>query len=79
MRWRYLPSPDPRIAGDKVQSPGGYHPHLPGVTLKSARTDRNGKKKVTMTMSVIGLSIDCADPVALAGFWSRVLGRPVNP
>jgi len=63
----------------KVQSPGGYHPHLPGVTLKSARTDRNGKKKITMTMSVIGLSIDCADPVALAGFWSEVLGRAVNP
>jgi F420H(2)-dependent quinone reductase len=32
-----------------------------------------------MTTSVIGLSIDCADPVALAGFWSEVLGRPVNP
>jgi Glyoxalase-like domain len=32
-----------------------------------------------MTMSVIGLSIDCADPVALAGFWSGVLGRAVNP
>jgi deazaflavin-dependent oxidoreductase (nitroreductase family) len=32
-----------------------------------------------MTMSVIGLSIDCADPVALAGFWSEVLGRAVNP
>ena len=32
-----------------------------------------------MTMSVIGLSIDCADPVAMAGFWSEVLGRPVNP
>ena len=32
-----------------------------------------------MTTSVIGLSIDCADPVAVAGFWSEVLGRPVNP
>ena len=32
-----------------------------------------------MTMSVIGLSIDCADPVTLAGFWSEVLGRAVNP
>jgi hypothetical protein len=70
----------PRVpAVHKVQSPGGYRPRLPGVTLKTARTDRNGKKKVTMTMSVIGLSIDCADPVALAGFWSEVLGRPVNP
>jgi Glyoxalase-like domain len=32
-----------------------------------------------MTTSVVGLSIDCADAVALAGFWSAVLGRPVNP
>ena len=32
-----------------------------------------------MTTSVMGLSIDCADPVAVAGFWSEVLGRPVNP
>ena len=32
-----------------------------------------------MTTSVIGLSIDCADPVVLARFWSEVLGRPVNP
>ena len=32
-----------------------------------------------MTVSVVGLSIDCADAAALAGFWSGVLGRPVNP
>jgi deazaflavin-dependent oxidoreductase (nitroreductase family) len=32
-----------------------------------------------MTTSVIGLSIDCADPVGLAEFWSEALGRPVNP
>jgi hypothetical protein len=32
-----------------------------------------------MTMSVIGLSIDCADAVSLARFWPEVLGRPVNP
>jgi deazaflavin-dependent oxidoreductase (nitroreductase family) len=32
-----------------------------------------------MTTSVIGLSIDCADPVSLAGFWSAALGRPVSP
>jgi hypothetical protein len=25
------------------------------------------------------LSIDCADPAALAGFWGTVLGRPVSP
>jgi hypothetical protein len=32
-----------------------------------------------MTTTVAGLSIDCADPVAVAGFWSAALGRPVNP
>jgi predicted enzyme related to lactoylglutathione lyase len=32
-----------------------------------------------MTTSVIGLSIDSADPVTLARFWSEVLGRPINP
>ena len=32
-----------------------------------------------MTVSVVGLSIDCADAAALARFWSGVLGRPVNP
>jgi hypothetical protein len=31
-----------------------------------------------MTVSVVGLSIDCADAAALARFWSEVLGRPVN-
>jgi hypothetical protein len=25
------------------------------------------------------LNIDCADPVALAEFWGKVLGRPVSP
>ena len=32
-----------------------------------------------MTMPVVGLSIDCADAAALAGFWSEALGRPVTP
>jgi predicted enzyme related to lactoylglutathione lyase len=25
-----------------------------------------------------GITIDCADPVSLAGFWSRLLDRPVS-
>jgi hypothetical protein len=29
-----------------------------------------------MTTSVIGLSIDCADALALARFWSEVLSQP---
>ena len=32
-----------------------------------------------MTTSVVAVSIDCSDAVTLAGFWSEVLGRPVNP
>jgi predicted enzyme related to lactoylglutathione lyase len=30
-------------------------------------------------LSVAALSIDCADPAALADFWGKVLGRPVSP
>jgi hypothetical protein len=32
-----------------------------------------------VSLSVAALSIDCADPAALAGFWGKVLGRPVSP
>jgi hypothetical protein len=32
-----------------------------------------------MNLSVLGLSIDCTDPLSQAEFWSEVLGRPVNP
>jgi len=30
-------------------------------------------------LSVAALSIDCADPAALADFWGKALGRPVSP
>ncbi|MGW1506060.1 VOC family protein [Streptomyces mirabilis] len=30
-------------------------------------------------LSVASLTIDCADPAALADFWGKVLGRPVSP
>ena len=30
-------------------------------------------------MSVAALTIDCADPAALADFWEKALGRPVSP
>jgi predicted enzyme related to lactoylglutathione lyase len=29
-------------------------------------------------VSVMALTIDCADPAALADFWGKVLGRPVS-
>lgn len=32
-----------------------------------------------VSLNIAALSIDCADPVALADFWAHVLGRPVNP
>ena len=32
-----------------------------------------------MSISVIGLSIDCADAAKLARFWADVLGRQVEP
>jgi hypothetical protein len=33
----------------------------------------------TVSLNVAAVSIDCADPVALADFWAQALGRPVNP
>jgi predicted enzyme related to lactoylglutathione lyase len=32
-----------------------------------------------VSLSVAALSIDCADPAALAEFWGKALGRPVSP
>ena len=33
----------------------------------------------TVSLSVAALTIDSADPAALAGFWGKALGRPVSP
>ena len=33
----------------------------------------------TVSLSFAALTIDCADPVALADFWGKALGRPVSP
>jgi predicted enzyme related to lactoylglutathione lyase len=33
----------------------------------------------TPALTVTALTIDCADPAALADFWGTVLGRPVSP
>src|SRR5271156_4480499 len=32
-----------------------------------------------VSLGVAALSIDCADPAALADFWGKALGRPVSP
>ncbi|MBU3062597.1 glyoxalase/bleomycin resistance/dioxygenase family protein [Nocardia sp. NEAU-G5] len=31
------------------------------------------------SLTVMALTIDCADPAALAEFWGKVLDRPVSP
>ena len=33
----------------------------------------------TLSLSFAALTIDCADPAALADFWGKALGRPVSP
>jgi hypothetical protein len=33
----------------------------------------------TVSLSFAALTIDCADPAALADFWGQALGRPVSP
>ena len=32
-----------------------------------------------VSLSVAALTVDCADPAALAHFWGKALGRPVSP
>jgi hypothetical protein len=32
-----------------------------------------------VSLGFAALSIDCADPAALADFWGKLLGRPVSP
>jgi len=32
-----------------------------------------------VSLGVAALTIDCADPAALADFWGQALGRPVSP
>jgi predicted enzyme related to lactoylglutathione lyase len=56
---------------DAAGPAGGAHPA--GAPSRGAE-----RKDEFMTVSVVGLSIDCADAAALARFWSEVLGRPVN-
>ena len=33
----------------------------------------------TLSLSFAALTIDCADPAALAAFWDKALARPVSP
>lgn len=33
----------------------------------------------TVNLSFAALTVDCADPAALADFWGKALGRPVSP
>jgi hypothetical protein len=33
----------------------------------------------TVSLSFAALTVDSADPAALADFWSKALGRPVSP
>jgi len=33
----------------------------------------------TVSLSFAALTIDCADPAALADFWGKTLGPPVSP
>jgi hypothetical protein len=70
------------VHGPGLAGAAGYHAAaliaLPVPALLALVCGAEGKEAV-MTMSVIGLSIDCADAAGLARFWSQVLGRPVNP
>jgi predicted enzyme related to lactoylglutathione lyase len=50
-----------------------------GDMTHQLQTADNPQKDLTMSNSVLGLSIDCADAAKLSRFWADVLGRPVSP
>ncbi len=47
-------------------------------TWRKARAEKKEEEIMTTTvsLSVAALTIDCADPAALADFWGKALGRP---
>jgi hypothetical protein len=60
----------------------GYTTLSSGPSSKwKAREEKKKEESMTTTvsLSVAALTIDCADPAALANFWGKALGRPVSP
>src|SRR5215472_16479966 len=53
-----------------------------GVRLMHQPIGRHGRRTTMTTtadLSFAALTIDSADPAALADFWGKALGRPVSP
>src|SRR5215469_16646653 len=65
-QWSAEPTPEPLVA-----------------RIERGRPRINHRKEAVMTttvsLSFAALTIDCADPGALADFWGKALGRPVSP
>jgi hypothetical protein len=51
--------------------------HHPSPTVHTVR--KAAIMTTTVSLSFAALTIDSADPAALADFWGKALGRPVSP
>ena len=54
------------------------------MVMSVGRDGGHHQKETIMTapapaVTLMALTIDCADPAALAEFWAKALGRPVSP
>ena len=52
---------------------------VPSTWRKAREEKKEEIMTTTVSLSVAALTIDCADPAALADFWGKALGRPVSP
>src|SRR6516162_2069844 len=53
--------------------------HTPGAAVCESTHRKETIMTTTVDLSFAALTIDCADPAALADFWGKALGRPVSP
>src|SRR5690348_7264820 len=53
--------------------------HTPSAVVHEGTHRKEAIMTTTVSLSVAALTIDSADPAALADFWGKALGRPVSP
>src|SRR5579859_2147734 len=57
----------------------GRRRRAPSAAVRERTHRKEAQMSTTASLSVAALTIDCADPAALADFWGKALGRPVAP
>src|SRR5262249_42897909 len=53
--------------------------HPPSAAVHQSTHRKEPIMTTTVSLSFAALTIDSADPAALADFWGKALGRPVSP